>query len=109
MRERVRMKKGQPAGMYDPQFEHDACGVGFIAHLKGRKSHRLVDDALHMLKRMNHRGACGCEENTGDGAGILIQMPHELLYDACLKLGFKLPSFGKYGVDRKSTRLNSSN
>src|SRR3546814_13102830 len=51
-----------------------------------------------MLKRMNHRGACGCEENTGDGAGILIQMPHEFLYDECLKLGFKLPSFGKYGV-----------
>src|SRR3546814_5102870 len=99
MRERVRMKKGQPAGMYDPQFEHDACGVGFIAHLKGRKSHRLVDDALHMLKRMNHRGACGCEENTGDGAGILIQMPHEFLYDECLKLGF---------IDRKSTSLTSS-
>lgn len=92
------MTKGQPSGLYDPQFEHDACGVGFIAHLKGRKSHRLVDDALHMLKRMNHRGACGCEENTGDGAGILIQMPHEFFYDECLKLGFKLPSFGKYGV-----------
>jgi len=85
-------------GLYDPSFEHDACGIGFVANLKGRKSHKIVKDALHMLTRMYHRGACGCEENTGDGAGILIQMPHEFFLDECLKLGIKLPSFGKYGV-----------
>src|SRR5215203_6208089 len=57
-------------GLYDPQFEHDACGVGFIAHVKGRKSHALIRDALTALVNLNHRGACGCEANTGDGAGI---------------------------------------
>ena len=85
-------------GLYDPSFEHDACGIGFVANLKGRKSHQIIEDAIHMLTRMEHRGACGCETNTGDGAGILIQVPHEFFVDECLKLGFKLPSFGKYGV-----------
>jgi len=86
------------SGLYDPQFEHDACGIGFVANLKGIKSHKIVEDALLMLTRMEHRGACGCEPNTGDGAGILIQMPHEFLVDECLKQGIKLPAFGKYGV-----------
>lgn len=85
-------------GLYDPRFEHDACGIGFVANLKGRKSHKIIEDAIHMLTRMNHRGACGCETNTGDGAGILIQMPHEFFLDESLKLGFKLPKFGQYGV-----------
>jgi glutamate synthase (NADPH/NADH) large chain len=85
-------------GLYDPQFEHDACGIGFVANMKGRKSHQIVMDAIHMLERMEHRGACGCEENTGDGAGILFQMPHEFFVDECIKIGFKLPSFSKYGV-----------
>jgi glutamate synthase (NADPH) large chain len=85
-------------GLYDPSFEHDACGIGFVANLKGRKSHKIVKDALHMLTRMYHRGACGCEENTGDGAGILVQIPHEFFLDTCMKLGIKLPAFGKYGV-----------
>lgn len=85
-------------GLYDSRFEHDACGIGFVANLKGRKSHKIVKDALHMLTRMYHRGACGCEENTGDGAGILVQMPHEFLLNECLKLGIKLPAFGRYGV-----------
>jgi glutamate synthase (NADPH/NADH) large chain len=92
------MVNSNATGLYDPSFEHDACGIGFVANLKGRKSHKIVTDALHMLTRMYHRGACGCEENTGDGAGILIQIPHEFLLDECLKLGIKLPSFGKYGL-----------
>ena len=66
-------------GLYDPQFEHDACGVGFVVNMKGRKSHELVDQALRILVNLDHRGACGCEANTGDGAGILMQTPHEFL------------------------------
>ncbi|WP_266366671.1 glutamate synthase large subunit [Tellurirhabdus rosea] len=85
-------------GLYRSEFEHDACGIGFVAHVKGRKSHRIVEDALTMLTRMDHRGACGCEVNTGDGAGILFQIPHEFFVDECLKLGFSLPSAGEYGV-----------
>ncbi len=85
-------------GLYDPSFEHDACGIGFVAHLKGGKSHQIVLDALTILENMKHRGACGCENNTGDGSGILIQTPHAFLYEECLKLGIKLPNYGKYGV-----------
>lgn len=85
-------------GLYRAEYEHDACGIGFVANIKGRKSHQIVRDALTVLENMEHRGACGCEENTGDGAGILIQTPHEFLYDECLKLGIHLPAFGKYGV-----------
>src|SRR6202044_494229 len=78
-------------GLYDPQFEHDACGVGFVVNMKGRQSHQLVADALQILVNLDHRGACGCEANTGDGAGILIQTPHEFLAAAAAKLGFTLP------------------
>jgi glutamate synthase (NADPH/NADH) large chain len=85
-------------GLYDPLFEHDACGIGFVANIKGSKSHPIISDALTVLENMEHRGACGCENNTGDGAGIMIQMPHEFFFDECLKLGVHLPSFGKYGV-----------
>lgn len=85
-------------GLYSPEFEHDACGIGFVAHIKGRRSHQVISDALTVLENMEHRGACGCENNTGDGAGILIQMPHEFLYDECLKLDIQLPAAGKYGV-----------
>jgi glutamate synthase (NADPH/NADH) large chain len=85
-------------GLYHPSFEHDSCGVGFIANMKGHKSHQIVSDALTMLERMEHRGACGCEPNTGDGAGILIQVPHAFFISECSKLGFKLPAFGSYGV-----------
>ncbi|HYG21937.1 MAG TPA: glutamate synthase large subunit [Verrucomicrobiae bacterium] len=85
-------------GLYDPQFEHDACGVGFVVNMKGRKSHQLVTDALQILVNLDHRGACGCEVNTGDGAGILMQVPHEFLASETEKLGFKLPPFGQYGV-----------
>ena len=92
------MKEQDQHGLYHPSFEHDSCGVGFIANVKGRKSHQIVTDALTMLERMHHRGACGCEPNTGDGAGILIQVPHEFFLSECSKLGFKLPAFGQYGV-----------
>ncbi len=85
-------------GLYNPAFEHDACGIGFVASIKGYKSHQHISDALTVLERMEHRGACGCEDNTGDGAGIMIQVPHEFFFEECLKLGVHLPSFGKYGV-----------
>jgi glutamate synthase (ferredoxin) len=94
------MSSGLPArqGLYDPQNEHDSCGVGFLVDLKGRKSHRMVRDGLTALWNLNHRGACGCENNTGDGAGILIQIPHEFLVRRCRPLGIELPEPGAYGV-----------
>ncbi len=85
-------------GLYRSEFERDACGIGFVANLKGNKNHQIISDALTILENMEHRGACGCENNTGDGAGILIQIPHAFFFDECLKLGVHLPSFGKYGV-----------
>ncbi|MDR3458772.1 MAG: glutamate synthase large subunit [Verrucomicrobiae bacterium] len=85
-------------GLYDPQFEHDACGLGFVVNMKGKKSHSMVSDALQILVNLDHRGATGCEANTGDGAGILIQVPHEFLAAQAAKLGFKLPAPGQYGV-----------
>ncbi len=85
-------------GLYRSEFEHDACGIGFRAHMKGRKSHQIVADAIHMLERMDHRGACGCDPNTGDGAGLLLQIPHEFFVEECLNLGFQLPDAGEYGV-----------
>ncbi|MCC7411754.1 MAG: glutamate synthase large subunit [Gammaproteobacteria bacterium] len=90
---------GQPrAGLYDSRYEHDACGVGFVVNIKGRKSHTIVEQALTVLRNLQHRGACGCEENTGDGAGILIQIPHEFLARESVALGFALPAPGHYGV-----------
>ncbi len=90
---------GLPAkqGLYDPQFEHDSCGVGFVVNIKGKKSHQIVRDALTVLMNLNHRGACGCEANTGDGAGILIQMPHEFLQQVCASEHLSLPGPGQYG------------
>ena len=85
-------------GLYTPELEHDACGIGFVAHLKNRKSHEVVTQALDMLARMEHRGGQGCDPCSGDGAGILLQKPHEFLLEEAVKLGIKLPSFEKYGV-----------
>jgi glutamate synthase (NADPH/NADH) large chain len=90
--------KKQQSGLYEPATEHDACGVGFVVDMKGRKSHAIVSQALTILKNLQHRGACGCEENTGDGAGILIQMPHDFLVDEAKRLAFTLPEFGNYGA-----------
>jgi glutamate synthase (ferredoxin) len=85
-------------GLYDPRFEHDACGVGFIVDLKGRRSHDLVEKAIRILLNLEHRGACGCEKNTGDGAGILMQVPHAFLARECDRSGIKLPAATEYGV-----------
>jgi len=84
-------------GLYDPQYEHDSCGVGFVVNVKGRKSHAIVRDALTILINLRHRGACGCENNTGDGAGILVQMPHEFLQQACEEARIRLPGPKQYG------------
>jgi glutamate synthase (ferredoxin) len=85
-------------GLYDPQFEKDACGVGFVANIKGRKSHDLIQQGLQILKNLDHRGACGCEVNTGDGAGILLQMPDEFCREVATQSGIELPPVGEYGV-----------
>ncbi|HTB83475.1 MAG TPA: glutamate synthase large subunit [Candidatus Sulfotelmatobacter sp.] len=85
-------------GLYDPQFEHDACGLGFVVNIKGKKSHQMVSDALKILVNLDHRGACGCEANTGDGAGLLLQVPYDFFAEEAEKLGFKLPPAGQYGV-----------
>jgi glutamate synthase (NADPH) large chain len=85
-------------GLYDPRSEHDSCGVGFIVDLKGRKSHQIVRDGLVALNNLNHRGACGCENNTGDGAGLLIQIPHDFFAARSRLLGIKLPEPEHYGV-----------
>ena len=92
-----------PQGLYDPSNEHDACGLGFVVDVKGRKSHKLVRDGLKALENLNHRGACGWEDNTGDGAGVLIQVPdrflrEEFLADRCRSLGIAEPAPGGYGV-----------
>ncbi len=83
-------------GLYDPQFEHDACGVGFVVDIKGRKSNAILKQAIQVLKNLDHRGACGCEVNTGDGAGVLMQMPHAFLKDAAKKAHINLPEAGQY-------------
>ena len=88
---------GYPAkqGLYSPSNEHDACGMGFVVNIKGVKSHALVHQALEVLVHLEHRGACGCEPNTGDGAGILMQIPHAFFTAVC---DFDLPEAGAYGV-----------
>lgn len=85
-------------GLYDPQFEKDNCGVGFVANIKGVKSHDIVSKGLEILVNITHRGATGADPNTGDGAGILIQIPHEFFSKVCDKTGIKLPKPGEYGV-----------
>jgi len=85
-------------GLYDPQFEHEACGVGFVVNIKGRKSHGIIQQALRALLNLDHRGACGCEANTGDGAGILIQTPHEFLKLVAREAQVSLPEPRAYGV-----------
>ncbi|MEQ1581946.1 MAG: glutamate synthase central domain-containing protein, partial [Steroidobacteraceae bacterium] len=94
-----RLENGLPSkqGLYDPQFEHEACGVGFVVDIRGRKSHRIVEQAVEILKNLDHRGACGCEVNTGDGAGILMQMPHTFLKAVCAEASIALPEPGQYG------------
>ena len=89
----------QQHGLYDPSQEKDACGVGFVAHIKGQRSHQIVLDAETVLCNMDHRGACGCENNTGDGAGILTALPHEFLRRVAKEdLQQDLPAPGKFAA-----------
>ena len=92
------MARPRAQGLYDPKREIDACGVGFIADLKNRASHGIVEDALAILENLEHRGAVGADPTSGDGAGILIQIPHQFMSEECAKLGFKLPAPGQYAV-----------
>ena len=85
-------------GMYSSQFEKDACGMGFVVNIKGKKSHDIIDDGLRILERLEHRGGAGADKDTGDGAGILVQIPHEFFKRECEVLGINLPSAGDYGV-----------
>jgi len=85
-------------GLYDPAAEREACGIGFVADMMGRQSHEIVEQGLEILRNLAHRGACGCEENTGDGAGILVQTPHDFLARECDRLGIRLGDRGSYGV-----------
>ncbi|MDE3168913.1 MAG: glutamate synthase subunit alpha, partial [Acidobacteriota bacterium] len=87
-----------PQGLYHPQHEHDACGVGFVANIEGKKSHEIVMKGVQILINLTHRGACGCDPQTGDGAGVLIQIPHAFFDRECALLGFSLPAPGEYGV-----------
>src|SRR6476619_7128840 len=87
-----------PQGLYDPQHEKDSCGVRFVVHLKGKRSHAIVAKGLELLRNLEHRGACGCEANTGDGAGILVQMPDRFLRTVTAPLGIQLPAPGQYGA-----------
>ena len=87
-----------PRGLYDPALDKDSCGVGFIADIKGRKSHKIVEDALTILVNLEHRGAVGADPRAGDGAGILVQMPHKFLARKTNELGFTLPKPGEYAI-----------
>ena len=105
MKKRRKMKSNYPfsglpeaQGMYRPENEHDACGLGFVANIEGQKSHDIVLKGIQILVNLTHRGACGCDPETGDGAGILIQIPHAFFERECASLGFTLPPPGEYGV-----------
>ena len=91
-------KTSAACGLYRPEFEHDACGIGALAHLKGERSHQMIDDALSVLVNLEHRGGKGLEHNTGDGAGILFQVPHHFFRKEAQKCGHLLPDEGDYGV-----------
>src|SRR5262249_22972509 len=85
-------------GLYDPRNEHDACGVGFVVDIKGRASHAIIKKGLQILLNLLHRGACGCEANTGEGAAVLLQMPDRFLRKVTARLGVALPPAGWYGA-----------
>ena len=90
--------EAQAFGLFDPALEKNSCGVGFIADIKGRKSHQIVEDALTILVNLEHRGAVGADPRAGDGAGILVQTPHKFFAKKAAELGFKLPTPGHYAV-----------
>jgi glutamate synthase (NADPH/NADH) large chain len=97
---RPKTKNGLPPaqGLYDPAHEHDACGIGFVASIRCEKSHDIILKGIQVLINLTHRGACGCDPETGDGAGILIQIPHKFFVRECLALGFHIPEAGEYAV-----------
>src|SRR4051812_40592205 len=88
----------RPDGLYDPEFEKDACGVGFVARQDGRRAHAIVELGLQVLRNLHHRGACGCDQDTGDGAGILLQMPDAFFRAAAERMEIELPPPGEYAV-----------
>ncbi|MFT5929813.1 MAG: glutamate synthase (NADPH/NADH) large chain, partial [Candidatus Azotimanducaceae bacterium] len=100
MKDSMLKKGGLPAatGLYDPNNEHDSCGVGFVANIKGVPSHQILQDAYHINSRMDHRGGCGFEENTGDGAGILTALPFSFFAEVAAEIGIKLPEPGRFAV-----------
>jgi glutamate synthase (NADPH) large chain len=100
MTTRLNPRNGLPPaqGLYHPAHEHDACGIGFVASIPGHKSHEIIRKGIQVLLNLAHRGACGCDPETGDGAGVLIQIPHKFFARECEKLGFSLPKPGTYGV-----------
>src|SRR5690606_23307697 len=85
-------------GLYDPFFEHDACGVGFVANIDGKRTHTIIEQGLTVLENLTHRGACGCDPETGDGAGMLIQLPDAFLRKTAAALRIDLPAAGEYGA-----------
>lgn len=85
-------------GLYDPSYEHDACGVGLVVDVEGRKSNQIIRNGIQVLENLAHRGACGCEENTGDGAGILLQIPDAFMHNVASAIGIELPGPEEYGV-----------
>ena len=86
-------------GLFDPTLQKDSCGVGFVANIKGRKSHRIIEDGLRILCNLEHRGAVGADPRMGDGAGILVQIPHTFFAKKAKELGFTLPAPGQYASD----------
>ncbi len=90
-----RLHTPHPQGLYHPRNEHDACGMGFVANIRGEKSHGIIRKGLEVLINLTHRGAAGCDPDTGDGAGILIQIPHAFFARECGELGMQLPERGR--------------
>ena len=94
----MKFKYPEKQGLYDPKFEHDSCGVGFVVQIKNRQSHEIVKQGLRLLCNLDHRGALGADPDSGDGSGILIQIPHHFFVEECQKSGFYLPEAGEYGI-----------
>ena len=92
------LPRPEKQGLYDPSQEHDACGVGLVANVSGERSHKIITQGLEVLINLGHRGACGADPRTGDGAGLLIQMPHEFFHKECAALDIDLPHRGEYAV-----------
>ena len=92
------MQQRGPRGLYEPSTEHDACGIGFLVNIRGKKSHEMIRDGVQVLVNLTHRGACGCDPQTGDGCGMLLQLPHRFFQEQASSLGFDLPGPGAYGV-----------